>query len=306
MTPAAVAGRPGGAFRSGSGGSPRGGASGPTAGRPKVGRVISPPTRPFLLAGGASLLVALALALPLGVGASAAVDTGDSLSASATSLDLGGITVGDVSATAESVTFTNQSTSPVTITSIALGGADDNDFEETDTCATTLAAGASCTVEVKFVPGALGLRQATLTAVAGSATEPVITLSGTGTEGYDEVTAQGTVAAYGDATNLGDLTGTALTRPIVASAATGDDAGYWLAASDGGVFTFGDAGYFGSTGAIHLNKPIVAMAATADDGGYWLVASDGGVFTFGDAGFFGSTGAIHLEPAHRGHGAHGR
>ena len=260
--------------------------------------MISPPTRPFLLTVGSGLLVALALALPLCGGPAAAAtpaDTGDSLSASATTLDLGGITVGDVSATAEPVTFTNQSTSAVTITSIALGGADDNDFEETDTCATTLAAGASCTVEVKFVPGALGLRQATLTAVAGPASEPVITLSGTGTEGYDEVTAEGTVAAYGDATNLGDLTGTALTRPIVASAATGDDAGYWLAASDGGVFTFGDAGYFGSTGAIHLNKPIVAMAATADDGGYWLVASDGGVFTFGDAGFFGSTGAIHLN-----------
>ena len=256
--------------------------------------MISPPHRPFLLAGGVSLLVALAVALPL-CGAAAAADAGDPLSASVPSLDLGGITVGDVSATAEAVTFTDQSTGPVTITSIALGGADYNDFEETDTCATTLAAGASCTVEVKFVPGALGLRQATLTAVAGSAAEPVVALSGTGTEGYNEVTAQGTVAAYGDATNLGDLTGTALTRPIVASAATGDDAGYWLAASDGGVFTFGDAGYFGSTGAIHLNKPIVAMAATADDGGYWLVASDGGVFTFGDAGFFGSTGAIHLN-----------
>ena len=96
-----------------------------------------------------------------------------------------------------------------------------------------------------------------------------------------------------------------MTKPIVASATTGDDAGYWLAASDGGVFTFGSANYFGSTGAIHLNKPIVAMAATTDLGGYWLVASDGGVFTFGDAGFYGSRGHPP-EPAHRGHGPHPR
>ena len=32
---------------------------------------------------------------------------------------------------------------------------------------------------------------------------PVVTLEGTGTEGYYEVTAQGAVAAYGDANNLG-------------------------------------------------------------------------------------------------------
>ena len=256
--------------------------------------MISPPHRPFLLAGGVSLLVALAVALPL-CGAAAAADAGIHSSASAPSLDLGAITVGDVSATAEAVTFTDQSTGPVTITSIAMGGADPNDFAETDTCATTLAAGASCTVEVNFVPGALGLRQATLTPVAGSAAEPVVGPLGHRHRGLLRGHRARRGRRYGDATNLGDLTGTALTRPIVASAATGDDAGYWLAASDGGIFTFGDAGYFGSTGAIHLNKPIVGMAATADDGGYWLVASDGGIFTFGDAGFFGSTGAIHLN-----------
>ena len=85
-----------------------------------------------------------------------------------------------------------------------------------------------------------------------------------------------------------------LNAPIVAMAATPDDAGYWLLASDGGIFAFGDAVFYGSTGGIHLNKPIVAMSPTPDGAGYWLVASDGGIFSFGDASFYGSTGGIAL------------
>jgi hypothetical protein len=262
-----------------------------------VCRVIKPAPRALLVAGAAGLLVALALPLWSGASVAAAATaaaTGDALTAAPTSLDLGDITVGDVSAVPDTVTLTNGGTSADTITSIAIGGADYNDFAQTNNC-TTLAAGASCTVDVTFQPGALGLRRATLTPVDGSASPPVVTLEGTGSEGYYEVTAQGAVAAHGDANSLGGLTGTTLTRPIVASTTTGDDSGYWLAASDGGVFTFGDANYYGSTGAIHLNKPIVGIAPTLDDGGYWLVASDGGIFTFGDAPFYGSTGAIHLN-----------
>ena len=94
------------------------------------------------------------------------------------------------------MTLTNTSVGTVTITSIDKGGADTNDFEETDNCA-TLATGASRTVEVYFVPGALGARQATLTPVAGAASAPTIALTGTGTEGYYEVTAKGAVTAQG-------------------------------------------------------------------------------------------------------------
>jgi hypothetical protein len=252
----------------------------------------------LLLVGAASLLTVLALPL-LGAAAGAAtgtpVNAGGALTASTGSVDFGGITVGDVSQTdMVTVTVTNTSTATVTIASVDIGGVDNNDFVESDDCG-TLAAAASCTVQVNFVPGALGARSATLTPDDGSGADPVVALTGTGTEGYYEFTAQGGVAAYGDANNLGNLTATTLTQPIVASATTGDDAGYWLAAADGGVFTFGSAGYFGSTGALHLNKPMVGMASTLDNGGYWLVASDGGVFAFGDANFYGSTGAIHLN-----------
>jgi hypothetical protein len=201
------------------------------------------------------------------------------------------ITLGDF--TIMNVTLTNTGTTTDSVTALTLGGADPADFALVgqDTC-TALAAGASCVVQVFFAPNALGVRQATLTPVDGSASPPVIVLTGTGSEGYYEATANGTVFAHGDAQLLGSMSGT---KPIVGMAATGDDGGYWLVASDGGIFTFGDAPFFGSTGAIHLNKPIVGMAPTPDDGGYWLVASDGGIFTFGDAPYFGSTGAIHLN-----------
>ncbi len=113
--------------------------------------------------------------------------------------------------------------------------------------------------------------------------------------GYWIVTATGAVANFGDAADVGSLTGKTLAAGIVGIAPTPTGHGFWLAASDGGVFSFGDAVFMGSMGGKHLNKPIVGIAATPDGGGYWLVASDGGVFSFGDAVFHGSTGAITLN-----------
>jgi hypothetical protein len=248
--------------------------------------VTSPKRRSFSFAAAGSLLALVALPF-LGM----ATNAGASTPHATGSLSFLPTTVGDILGP-QDVTITNSGATA--ISGFTIGGADPNDFIESDTCA-PLAAGASCDVQVSFVPGELGLRQATLLPIDGTTTPAGVTLSGTGTEGYYETTAQGAVSAHGDAQALGDTSTTHLTQPIVASAATGDDGGYWLAAADGGIFTFGDAGYFGSTGAIHLNKPIVGMASTVDAGGYWLVASDGGIFTFGDASFFGSTGAIHLN-----------
>jgi hypothetical protein len=268
--------------------------------------VTSPKKHSFSLAAAASLLAVLALPLLGGAAvagastsAAGAHATGGSLSASPTTVQFPATTLGDISA-GMGVTLTNNGTATDSVSALNLGGADPNDFELVgqDTC-TSLAVGASCTVQVAFAPNAFGPRQATLSPVDGSASPPVITLEGTGSAGYFEATATGAVFAHGDALALGGESGTHLAQPIVGMATTGDDGGYWLVASDGGIFTFGDAGYFGSTGAIHLNKPIVGMAPFSDLNGqvtgYWLVASDGGIFTFGGASFFGSTGAIHLN-----------
>ena len=89
--------------------------------------------------------------------------------------------------------------------------------------------------------------------------------------------------------------GKALSAPIVGTAGTHDDGGYWLVGSDGGIFSFGNAQFYGSMGGKPLNKPIVGMAATPTGGGYWEVASDGGIFAFGSAQFYGSTGSMTLN-----------
>jgi GH25 family lysozyme M1 (1,4-beta-N-acetylmuramidase) len=106
---------------------------------------------------------------------------------------------------------------------------------------------------------------------------------------------QGHVYPNGNASFFGDLSGTALAKPVVGIAATPSGQGYWLVAADGGIFSFGNAGFHGSTGGMTLNKPVVGMAAAPDGGGYWLVAADGGIFNFGTAGFFGSAGGMTLN-----------
>jgi hypothetical protein len=112
--------------------------------------------------------------------------------------------------------------------------------------------------------------------------------------GYWEAEANGTVAAFGSARNLGSLTGH-LNAPLIGITATPDGGGYWLVAADGGIFSFGDASFYGSTGSLHLNQPIVGMASTPNGKGYWLVASDGGIFNYGNAAFHGSTGGRPLN-----------
>jgi hypothetical protein len=125
-------------------------------------------------------------------------------------------------------------------------------------------------------------------------TSPPTTQSPAGAQGLWVANSGGEVSAGGAFTNLGDLTGVSLAKPIVGIAATPDNKGYWMVATDGGIFSEGDAGFFGSTGNIALNKPVVGMAATPDGKGYWLVASDGGIFSEGDAQFFGSAGSSAL------------
>jgi len=119
--------------------------------------------------------------------------------------------------------------------------------------------------------------------------------SGTAGSGYWLVSRTGAIRNFGAAPHLGDLSGAALSAPIVASTPTRTGNGYWMAGADGAVYTFGDAPFHGSMGGRRLNSPIVGMAATPSGGGYILLGADGGIFTFGDAAFYGSTGGIKLN-----------
>lgn len=80
---------------------------------------------------------------------------------------------------AQTVTVTNSGTGTASLTGVTAGG----DFAQTDTCGTTLAAGANCTVSVTFSPTAVGTRTGTLTLTGNQSNSPTtVALSGTGTD----------------------------------------------------------------------------------------------------------------------------
>lgn len=98
---------------------------------------------------------------------------------SPTSLTFGGQLLTTTSAT-QAVTLTNNGTGPLTISSIAASG----DFAQTNSCppsTSTLAAGANCTISVRFAPTATATRNGTLTITDNGAGSPqTVPLSGTG------------------------------------------------------------------------------------------------------------------------------
>ncbi len=63
------------------------------------------------------------------------------------------------------VTLSNPGTTPLTLTSIGVTGSNTNAFTETNSCGNSLAAGASCSIAVKFTPPATGSSNANLTIV---------------------------------------------------------------------------------------------------------------------------------------------
>jgi hypothetical protein len=102
-----------------------------------------------------------------------------SLTATPNSLSFGNEAVGSTSS-AQSVTVQNTGSAAATISSVTASAG----FGETNTCGSSLAAGASCTVSVTFAPTASGAASGTLT-VSSNATNSTLTatLSGTGTGG---------------------------------------------------------------------------------------------------------------------------
>jgi hypothetical protein len=87
----------------------------------------------------------------------------------------------NTSSAARTATLTNNSKSALTITSITITGTNAADFSQTNTCGTSLAIAASCTISVIFKPAATGSASATLTITDSDASSPqLVQLSGTG------------------------------------------------------------------------------------------------------------------------------
>lgn len=100
---------------------------------------------------------------------------------SAASLAFGHQPRGTTSA-AQSLTATNTGSAALSITQIRLTGAYPNSFRETDSCGTSLAAGASCTILVQFAPSSTGTLTAAVTLNDNAPNSPqLVPISGTGT-----------------------------------------------------------------------------------------------------------------------------
>ncbi len=87
------------------------------------------------------------------------------------------------SSKAKSVTLTNTGSASLSITSIAITGANPADFTETNNCGTTLAINASCAINVTFKPQAINTRSAAVTIIDNASGSPQsVPLSGVGTQ----------------------------------------------------------------------------------------------------------------------------
>src|SRR5208337_657185 len=82
-------------------------------------------------------------------------------SLSPTSLAFGNQAV-DMTSSAQTVTLSNTGNAALSITSLALTGTNVSDFAQSDTCGSSLAAGANCTIAVMFTPSVTGTEAASL------------------------------------------------------------------------------------------------------------------------------------------------
>jgi ELWxxDGT repeat protein len=103
------------------------------------------------------------------------------ISASPTSLSLDPTAVGSTSAP-YAVTLTNDGSSLVTFSAITLSGAQGNNFVLSNTCGSTLASGANCTLLVTFKPLTAGAKSASISIADNASGSPqLVALAGIGT-----------------------------------------------------------------------------------------------------------------------------
>lgn len=87
----------------------------------------------------------------------------------------------DQTGSPETIILKNKASSSRNIASITLSGPQSGDFQQTNTCGTTLAAGADCAITVTFSPQGIGTRTAVLKITDSASNSPqIINLSGTG------------------------------------------------------------------------------------------------------------------------------
>jgi hypothetical protein len=118
--------------------------------------------------------------------------------------------------------MTNAGSAPLNITSIAASG----DFSQTNTCGTSVNAGANCSINVTFTPTVAGSRSGTFTITDNAPNSPeTVNLSGAGEYGvcplYDETKSVKSGATFPIKLYLCGASGTDLSSSAVVVHATG-------------------------------------------------------------------------------------
>jgi fibronectin type 3 domain-containing protein len=173
------------------------------------------------------------------------------------------------------VTITNTGTIAVAFSSITITGTNALDFSQTNTCGTTLAAGANCTVNVSFGPTATGARSATLTVADNAAGNPhTVSLNGTGAPPGLSISPRVTVLT---ATRTQQFTGSGSAGSLT-----------WLV--DGAVGGTAATGTISSTGlytppATQGTHTITATDGTQSANATAYISNNPGVFTYHNDNF---------------------
>ena len=101
------------------------------------------------------------------------------------------------SSSAVQVTLTNTGNLTLSITGLTFSGADDADFQQTNTCGGSVSAGNNCAIDITFTPLQEGIRTATLNIADNASGSPqTVSLSGIG--GILSESPTNTVDFYGD------------------------------------------------------------------------------------------------------------
>jgi hypothetical protein len=104
-----------------------------------------------------------------------------SASLSTTALSFGSVYVSSTS-TAQGLVLTNNGSAPLLISNIAIAGTNAGSFSQTNNCGSSLSPGANCSINVTFLPTAIGLQAASLNFTDNASGSPQsVPLKGSGT-----------------------------------------------------------------------------------------------------------------------------
>jgi hypothetical protein len=210
------------------------------------------------------------------------------LTASPASLSFGSQAVGSVT-DPQPVTVTNTGTATASLSSISASAP----FTQTNACGSSLAAGASCTVSVKFTPTTGGAVSGSLT-VASNASNPSLTVALSGT---------GTTSTTNLALNKPATASSTFQSYVASNATDGNTSSYWES-SDGAAYPQTitvNLGSVQSIGSLTLDLPPSTSWSTRTETLSVLGSANGSSFSqiVGSAGYTfnpstGNTATISL------------